>query len=338
MKKVVNKKKWNKIYTVSTEGPCNLSCLGCGSPRIYKERDLGKIITDIERGANEGYERIEIIGGEPTIHKNFFLLFSLAKKKYKFVNLTTNGIALSDKKFAEKTMELVDEVNFSLDGHNARIHEAWTLSPGSFKKTITGIKNCLEINSEKVSVTHLVWSGNYDKLRKLTELDVSLGIKKISFLNLQPIGRSKKDYKKLLVRLKDLKNFDKQFINLLGNFECVDMEDFPFCVFSDELLELEKDNVNIVDIAGQFFVDKNNKINAYDLFMVHDLGVGIDSTSDTQKKLNSIEKKLEKYRVHLIVCNRCRFNNKCNGVFDKYTEIFGISETSNELSDLINEK
>ena len=334
MSRVVNKKTWNKIYTVSTEGPCNLLCLGCGSPRKYKERSAGEIVADIEKGANLGYERIEIIGGEPTVHKDVLLFFGLARKKYKFVNLTTNGIRLADKYFCKKMLFLVDEVNISLDGSNSKIHELWTKKKGSFKKTIQGIKNSLEISVDKTSVTHLIWRGNYKDVRKMLQLDIDLGLKKISLLNLQPIGKAKEKYEELAVKLSEIKEFDLLFIDIVNNFRIFDLEDFPHCVFSGKLLKMQDKNVNIVDIAGQFFVDENNKISAYDLFMVHDLGLGVNSTEDTQKKIKQIEKELQGYRVHLDFCKKCPFNKKCNGVFGSYIKKFGEEGTEDELQKL----
>ncbi len=338
MTKVVNKKNWNKIYTVSTEGPCNLSCLGCGSPRKYSERTLGKIIIDIEKGAKLGYERIEIIGGEPTVHKDALLIFALARKLYKYVNLTTNGIKLADKNFCNKIFSFVDEINISLDGSEAGIHEAWTKKKGSFEKTIQGIKNCLNISVAKTSVTHLIWQGNYNNIREMLLLDLDLGLEKISLLNLQPIGRAKEKYAQLAIKLSDLKNFGLSFIDIIKNFRIFDLEDFPYCVFSEKLLKLQAKNVNIVDIAGQFFVDDNKRINAYDLFMVHDLGVGVDSTHEVQKNIDEYSSLLSEYRVYLEPCLKCKNSQLCNGIFKTYVDVFGKINSEKEIDSLIRKK
>ena len=334
MSNVIKKKKWNKIFTVTTEGPCNCVCLGCGTPRLYPPRSTNEIMKDLNKGAKAGYEGVEIIGGEPTIHPDFFYLFKKARELYQKVYLTSNGITFADKNFAKKVLSLVDNVNITLYGHNASLHEAWTRKKGSFKETVRGIKNCLFLKPEIVLITHLVWKKNFPYLRELTKFDLKLGTKNIDFLNVQPIGRAKLIFDKLVVPLKKLNNFDLNFIDLLDNFQSVEIEDYPYCIFSEKIWEKTKGNVHIVDIAGQIFLSEDGQINCYDLFMVHNISSGINSTLKTLKNIKLIDAKMENYRQHLNACNGCPLFNECNGIFDAYIKIFGRGKTGKEIREI----
>jgi len=331
---IVKKKKWNKIFTVTTEGPCNCACLGCGTPRLYKPRSTVQILKDFEKGVQAGYNVIEIIGGEPTIHPDFFYLFRKAKELYKTIYLTSNGITLADSGFAKEVFSLVDNINITLYGHNALLHETWTKKKGSFRKTVKGVRNCLALKPEAVLITHLIWEKNFPYLRELTKFDIKLGAKRIDFLNIQPVGRAKTIFKRLTVPLKQLNDFDLSFIDLVDNFQSIEIEDYPPCVFSKAIWQKTKKNVHIVDIAGQIFLSEKGQINCYDLFMVHGISSGIDSTLKTLKKIKLIDAEMKNYRQHLNACQGCCFINECSGIFDEYIKIFGRENVEKEIQEI----
>jgi uncharacterized radical SAM superfamily Fe-S cluster-containing enzyme len=88
---------------------CNLTCPTCyanSSPTHGRHRTLAEIdkMLDIVV-ANEGEpDVVQISGGEPTIHPDFFQILDLAKQKpIRHLMLNTNGVKIAkDKAFAEK--------------------------------------------------------------------------------------------------------------------------------------------------------------------------------------------------------------------------------------------
>lgn len=331
---VVKKKKWNKVFTVTTEGPCNCRCLGCGTPRLYKLRPTVDILKDMKAGVRAGYNAVEIIGGEPTMHPDFLILSEKAREIYKKLYLTSNGIILANKAFAKKVFSIFDSINITLYGHNAKLHESWTKNKGSFIRTVQGIKNCLSIKPELVLITHLIWKKNFSYLRELVIYDIKLGAKNIDLLNIQPTGNAKPIFDKLTIPLKELNNFGLNFIDLLDSFESVEIEDYPFCIFPKEIWEKTKNNLHIIDIAGQIFLNDRRQINCYDLFMVHNISSGIDSTLKTSRNIQLIKDKMRKYRYHLNACRGCYFINECNGIFEEYIKIFGRKKVEAEIREI----
>ncbi|BBM84772.1 radical SAM protein [Candidatus Uabimicrobium amorphum] len=88
---------------------CNLTCPTCYSvsgPNIGKHRTLEEIerMLDIVV-ANEGEpDVVQISGGEPTVHPDFFTILDMAKQRpIRHLMVNTNGIRIAkDKKFVEK--------------------------------------------------------------------------------------------------------------------------------------------------------------------------------------------------------------------------------------------
>lgn len=88
---------------------CNLSCPTCyamSSPNYGRHRTLEEIEKMFDLiVANEGEpDVIQISGGEPTVHPDFFKILDMAKTKpIKHLMLNTNGIRIAkDKSFVEK--------------------------------------------------------------------------------------------------------------------------------------------------------------------------------------------------------------------------------------------
>lgn len=88
---------------------CNLSCPTCyamSSPHYGRHRTLDEIETMLDIiVANEGEpDVVQISGGEPTIHPQFFEILDLAKRKpIKHLMVNTNGIRIAqDPGFAER--------------------------------------------------------------------------------------------------------------------------------------------------------------------------------------------------------------------------------------------
>lgn len=91
---------------------CNLACPTCyteSSPSAGRHRSLAEIESMLDViVANEGQpDIVQISGGEPTVHPQFFEILAMAKKKpIRHLMLNTNGLRLAqDKGFAKQLAE-----------------------------------------------------------------------------------------------------------------------------------------------------------------------------------------------------------------------------------------
>lgn len=327
---VVQTKAMNKILYVNTNGRCNNFCLGCGVFSDGEERPIEDIIKDMKEGSRVGYENLHLIGGEPTILKNLYELLIVARKLFKQIYLTSNGRRFIYDSFAKEISGMVDAISISLHGDSAVTHESWTRVKGSFAQTVGGIKNLVKYKRDSLCVNHLVWKGNYDKLRSLLQFDLNLGVKNIGLLNVEPTGLAKKIFSSICVPLSKLNNFDRQFSDLIENFDSVEVEDFPMCLFSPDVVG--KQNFHIQEISGQIYLDKLKNITTYGIFAMKEFGFPINSNLEVAKNLSQIVTAFKTYRMKLKACNGCQFANNCQGLFCEYVNIFSCENVEKELS------
>lgn len=334
---IISRKKMKKILFVSTENSCNNFCIGCGIPpfqiRNRNGRPTQEVIQDMEEGKKAGYKIIHLTGGELTIQDNVFELLSYARKLFDKVYFTSNGRMLAYTPFVKKLVSLnLDCYSISLHGPTPEIHQAWTRTPGSFEQTVKGIQNLVKY-TDKVCVNTVVWRENYNKLDQMANFILKLGVRKFNPLNLVPTGRAKKIYPVLMIDLLRLKDLDKQFIDKISFFSDIDIEDFPRCIFSNELFR-HQDIVHIFDTSGCFYLDKKGNITTYGIFATRDAGFPVHSNLAVKKQLPEIIEHFQKYKykIKLPVCQKCKHLKYCSGVLGEYIKVRGFDNVNKEVA------
>jgi 7,8-dihydro-6-hydroxymethylpterin dimethyltransferase len=120
------------LTIVEVTDRCNLSCPTCyamSSPHYGRHRTLEEIDKMLDAVvANEGEpDVVQISGGEPTVHPDFFRILDLAKcKPIKHLMVNTNGIRIAkDIGFVEKLASYMPdfEVYLQFDSFNAEVLE-----------------------------------------------------------------------------------------------------------------------------------------------------------------------------------------------------------------------
>lgn len=158
---------------------CNLRCVHCygqfGHPKIDKEKtlktkDWKEIIDKLIR---YGCRDIQLIGGEPMVHKDFYEILEYAHLQgMKRIDVFTNGTFID-----EKSIEIFKKTNASIRvsvyGHNAEIHDRITKQSGSFEANKKGLQ-LLKENNIPTSIAVVVMKENekyIDEIKKyITEL------------------------------------------------------------------------------------------------------------------------------------------------------------------------
>jgi len=136
---------------------CNNHCRMCTNPdRPWPafdgsfDYDFESIITRLEKKKAEisGEDVIYLTGGEPTIHPQFRDILKYLHNNFpkQTVRLLSNGRSFSYEKYAAECLALVPglEIEMSLYGPNAEVHDAVTRAPGSFAQSLAGLKNLLK--------------------------------------------------------------------------------------------------------------------------------------------------------------------------------------------------
>ncbi|MCP2598713.1 radical SAM protein [Candidatus Aminicenantes bacterium AC-335-L06] len=183
-----------KIAYYEASEKCNLKCRFCyANPDIQHHCYIGntfltkKIITKLFE-LNVVY--LIFSGGEPLLRKDLFEIIEYAKKKIKFVGMTTNG-TLIGKEEAKKLKETgIDYIQISIESPEEKINDKLR-GKGTFKKCLEAINHLKNANfrKEQLYITATITKINIDTLIKFSDFGKRLEVETgLSFF--QPVGRA----------------------------------------------------------------------------------------------------------------------------------------------------
>lgn len=186
----VPKSDRKRLYLLLTE-QCNLNCKHCYlGPN--SSRTGGLSLPTIEAALRHyfslGYRLVEFTGGEPTLSPHLYPAVQLALQiGYPEVGISTNGTIPSV--FDRFTPSEISKFTFSLDGADEKTHDQ-IRQPGHFQTTISSIKLAIDKGFTVHAVT-TVNQLNRHQVTRLASLADSLGIARLSFNFISPVGSAR---------------------------------------------------------------------------------------------------------------------------------------------------
>jgi len=197
-----------KKYWVRLSRACNNKCIFCLDYRsqnntVYSYNYLCKKIKNGFNASADYKQRLILSGGEPTINPNFIKAVEYGKKLgFDKIQTITNGRMFCYKKFISQAKKAgLDEITFSLHGHNSSLHDKLVCIKGAFKQAVSGLKNALALKFI-VNVDIVINKKNFKELLEIIKFYHQLGVHEFDLLTIMPYGRAW-----------DL-NFDQLFYNL----------------------------------------------------------------------------------------------------------------------------
>ena len=166
---------------------CDLTCKHCLYKTTLASRDIGsRICCQLLRVFSSlGARKLTLIGGEPTLYgckegwrSLLEVIDEAARLGYEYVRLDTNGQFRGDLLQAS-TFTQLDDLAFSLDGHNAETNDGLR-GPGTFSKCVKRIREAVALGYH-VTVTTCVHTANQDRLEEMVELCTELGVQELNF-------------------------------------------------------------------------------------------------------------------------------------------------------------
>lgn len=152
---------------------CQNKCIHCYAGGSHKTDELTteqwqKVI---DRLHHLGIFIVTFTGGEPTLREDLPELLLYAQTKGLVTGLITNGRQLATEEYV-KTLEHtgLDFVQVTLESHQPDIHDTLTATKGSWKETVTGIRNVIPTKIYATTNT------------TLTKLNASAFLETIDFL------------------------------------------------------------------------------------------------------------------------------------------------------------
>lgn len=155
---------------------CNQNCKFCPCSKMEKQ---AKMLTDINNLKQtiddldaQGITDVTLSGGEPTLHPHLADLIAYIQSKKMLVTVLSNSERFSSNAFIADFVSKVDvrrlKVITTLHASTTEGHETANQTPGSFIRTVHGLKN-LSNHGIRVIVKHCISKENYQELYEFFE-------------------------------------------------------------------------------------------------------------------------------------------------------------------------
>lgn len=287
---------------------CNDKCVHCVVEKLRdiaiknKHLDLktDEYLKEIDKVVSDGIKRIVVTGGEPTIRKDFPTIIDYINSFGIEIFLQTNGRFLSKPELIEKIKNKIDTYIIALHGPNETIHDIVTQSSNSFNQTVQGIKNVVQIGGNVCGKT-VISKLNYKTLLQTCKLYNKLGVKEIYIA--YPHSSGEIDYlKKVAPTYTQIKPYIEQCLDWANeNNINLKLESILPCNLDKEF------PIKFYYDFTEFLAQKKYKM--------------LDENYGSWEEFTKMDKKKDFSK-----CQKCVFNNFCNGIWHEYTNIYGFEE------------
>jgi radical SAM protein with 4Fe4S-binding SPASM domain len=155
---------------------CNERCVHCYlDHEDHGEMTTAEILGLLDQLADAGVFFLTISGGEIFMRRDLFEIVEHARRRQFSVKLKTNAVMVKPAKAARLAKLGLEAVHVSLYSHKADVHDAITLLPGSFRRTVAGAL-ALKAAGIKVGFSNVLMTHNADDYHGVQALAAELGI------------------------------------------------------------------------------------------------------------------------------------------------------------------
>lgn len=299
-----------RIVWLTITARCNNKCNFCYYKTNNQEMDYNKVKKYLNLIDKIHPSKLVIIGGEPTLHKDFNKILNLLKsKKYNKV-LVSNGFGFQNKAISDKIIKTFDNIALSVEG-TQELHNKITNNKNAHKSLFIAIKMA---NKKKLNTNMVITKENISNIYDNIKEQYLFGVKRFGFNMGTSLARDKtmftpKEFihifsKKLRILLKDFKEAKFSVVTPL-----------PMCIVPKDLRKhfhygchMFSSSGLIIDVGGNIlpcthYVD-------YPIANISS-GVSFDSFQKAWKKTEKNRKQLSYYPLEK--CNCCKYKNVCFG-------------------------
>jgi cyclic pyranopterin phosphate synthase len=197
---------------LSIGAACNNHCLFCMEEDREQRAALNGAMTpervrwalERERGADE----VCFTSGEPTTRQELPQFIAWARALgYRRVSLMTHGRRLAYAPYTEALLRAgLNRVYVSIHGHEPRLHEGLTRTPGSFAQTVAGLRAVASLRrpGDELHSSTVVNTRNLPHLTGIFRFLRGLGVDQVVFNAMQAEGGAHTHFEALFPRYRDV--------------------------------------------------------------------------------------------------------------------------------------
>lgn len=124
---------------------CNLACDYCTITPAMRTRalDTRAAVRALREARAEGYDRVQLTGGEPTLRGDLLGLIREARALgYRNVKVQTNGLVFAQAGNLDRAIAAgLTEVHVSIHTHDEAAYDALVRRPGAYPSMVAGLRN-----------------------------------------------------------------------------------------------------------------------------------------------------------------------------------------------------
>lgn len=192
---------------------CNAQCIFCYNPERSKIGDIEKIERIVRRVKETEIPHVYLIGGEPSmLSVNLLNKFIDILNGVSSVTIVTNGI-----KYMHELSDKLACLGIPIHGKDYKTHEYCNAVNGSFKKTLTNIKQYVQDGFD-VRCIPVLTSLNFDHIYEIIRISSDLGMESVFVDRFEDGGIGSKNSSKLKPTLDQFKESLSQMISARDDF------------------------------------------------------------------------------------------------------------------------
>ncbi|MDP3543809.1 MAG: radical SAM protein [Elusimicrobiota bacterium] len=288
---------------------CAQSCVFCSSSermaalhaRPCGVREICKVLLLKRR---EGVEHLLLAGGgEPLQHPGILEILGVARKLGLRAFVITNGAKLAEPAFAAAALPLIDELCLSIHGDDEALHDRLTRTPGGFRRALRALEEARRRPKTFLMMNTVVCGGNRDRLVAVLEFAAAQGVAQCQFANVAPEGRGGERFAELAVPLAWWREHAPALMRRARALGLkLTFDGLPLCVLGEH--RSASSDVGFTPIAW----------------------VRLDPAENGAALTEEVRTRETRDRSWPAACAGCAEIDACGWVFNRYTELFGMTE------------
>ena len=315
---------------ILTGASCNNNCIFCmEEDRAERSAVNAKTTDEVVRfilGKSRGTEEVCFTSGEPTLNPRLAAWARWARDAgVPRVSVMTNGRALAYEKLCRTLVVAgVNRFYVSIHGHEKRLHQALTRTPGSFDQAVAGLDNVARLKGRGVELhtSTVVTKQNLPYLAEIYRFLRGHGVDQVVFNVMQANGRAHTHFDAIFPRYTEVAARAKAFFDEVsregGRAEAF-LVDIPLCTTAG----LPDFNRGYVEGYVHFEPEKSNS----DLLAADERAARRVETGEGTGVLPVRRSDLDGVtRTKRAECSRCRYDGVCEGVWTNYLARHGWGE------------
>ncbi|HWA72737.1 MAG TPA: radical SAM protein HxsC4 [Polyangiaceae bacterium] len=313
---------------ILTGAVCNNNCLFCMEEDREARYDTNSATNDevvkwiLDR--NRGCEEVCFTSGEPTTNPRLAIWARWAKEHaVRRISVMTNGRALSYERYARVLASAgMNRFYVSIHGHEQRLHEGLTRTPGSFDQTVAGLDVVAKLKRFGIELhtSTVVTRRNLPYLGEIYRFLRSHGVDQVVFNVMQANGRANTHFEQIFPPYTEIAATARTFLNdqlQRENPVMAFLVDIPLCT-TTELPDFNRGYV-------ESYCHYEPPSAVHDVIPEEEIVARRTGPGDTlvQIRRSDLDDSQRRKRTE---CGGCRFDAVCEGVWGNYLRRYGWDE------------